>query len=532
MTSLSRRAVMTGALGTAALLASGSMFSKALAQTGAKGGILNIPLGEPQLLCSGVTSQIAVCIISSKMFEGLLAYDTDLKPVPEMAESWEFAEDGKTMTFKLRDGLRWHDGKDVTSADVKFSAEKLWLKYLPRAKGNFADLVSIDASDPKVVVFKFSKPAFSAQMFMNSVEAPIMPAHVYDVEGDVTKIPAMRAPVGSGPFKFKAWEAARFIELERNADYWNKDLPLLDGIVVVISSDRAANAAKLESGEVNYAVFSSVPSADVERLRANPELAVTTDGYNYLGYVQAMEVNSRKGPLADKRVRQAIRAAIDVNFYVDTVYFGFGKPSLGMLPTSSPWRNTSIPDFAFDLDKANKLLDEAGFARGANGERFEIGLLYNGASNDPRGPEYLRQALAKAGIKLRLEPNEIAVYLSRIYTANDFDLTINNLFLFNDPALGMQRFLLEAQLAPGLNFGNAGGWFSKELSEKFIEAKTLPGEDARKTAFNEIQTVLADEMPMIYLFEHQSITVSAANLKDHIITDPAPYGGLSKAHLA
>ena len=202
------------------------------------GGTLTIVQGaEPAALVSGVNTSTFIGTVSTKIHEGLLEYDFDLKPRPGLAESWSVAPDGKTYTFKLRRGVTWHDGKPFTSADVKFSLEEIWKKLHPRGRVTFGKVTAVDTPDASTVVVRLSEPTPMMLAALSSYESQVLPKHVYEGK-DFTTHPALNAPIGTGPFVFKEWKKGDFIRLEKNPSYWDKGKPYLDAIVVRVVPTR------------------------------------------------------------------------------------------------------------------------------------------------------------------------------------------------------------------------------------------------------------------------------------------------------
>ena len=180
-----------------------------------------------------------------------------------------------------------------------------------------------------------------------------------------------------GPFKFVEWRRGELVRLDKNPDYWRKGQPYLDRIVVRFINDEATRTAALEKGEAHVAGFGAVPYSDAKKLAALPSIEVTTKGYEMISPIVELMINTKKAPFDNQKVRQAIAYAIDRQFIIDNIWFGYGKPATG--PISSNFAPSGlytadvtkyqVPD---GIEKANKLLDEAGFPRKEGGIRFEI----------------------------------------------------------------------------------------------------------------------------------------------------------------
>ncbi len=230
-----------------------------------RGGVVALLLSaEPPTLTSIAQTAFNTVIVSSKTTEGLLTYDFDLSPQPQLATAWQVGDDGLTYTFKLRPGVKWHDGKPFSSADVAFSL--LTLKELhPRGRSTFANLIDVRTPDELTAVLVLSKPAPYLIAAFAASETPIVPQHIY-AGSQAASNPANNAPIGTGPFVFREWVRGSHIIYDRNPDYWDAGKPYIDRLIVRIIGDPAARAIALEAGEVQLAPSTPVPLSELERL--------------------------------------------------------------------------------------------------------------------------------------------------------------------------------------------------------------------------------------------------------------------------
>ena len=185
---------------------------------------------EPSTITNALSSAPTTAEVATKIFDGLLEYDQDLNPKPSLAESWDVSEDGKTVTFKLREGVKWHDGEPLTSADVQFSLMEVVKLYHPRGKGNLGPVNSIDTPDDLTVVMHLDHPYVPLLRGLSSLESPIVPKHIY-AGTDFRNNAAVNKPIGTGPYKFVDWVKGSHIRLERNPDYWRDGKPYLDSLI-------------------------------------------------------------------------------------------------------------------------------------------------------------------------------------------------------------------------------------------------------------------------------------------------------------
>ena len=493
------------AAGTAVMLA----LASAQAAEPKRGGTLTFTYQpEPSALSTIATTAVPTALVSTKIFESLLEYKgPELTPIPGLAESWQMAPDGKTWTFRLRGDVKWHDGKPFTSEDVKFSVEKLVSPYHSRGKVYWGELEAVDTPDPRTVVFKLKKPVpFFLKAFQPS-ETPILPKHLLE-SIDLADAKAVRGaafmsnPVGTGPFKFKEWKKGSHIALERNPDYWKKGKPYLDQVIFRVIPDGAARAIALETGEIDLAPMNSVPQADIQRLAQVKHIALSNEGAEGLGPLLWLELNIREKPLADKRVRQAISMAINRKTVVDVMWYGQGKPARGPLVSGNPWFDKSLKPFEYNIQKANKLLDEAGYPRGPGGVRFKMTQHFTPYGESfVRLAEYTKNELRKIGIEVETQSADMGGWLKAIYTDWSYHMTNNFTHNYSDPAIGTQRAFVSSNIRKGASFTNSMGYKNERVDQLFEQAAVEIDPKKRAAQLAEIQKILADELPVIFLIE-------------------------------
>lgn len=470
---------------------------------------------EPVALNSAFNTNFPNGVVSNNVYEGLVSYDENMQPKPSLAESWDIAKDGLSITFHLRHGVKWHDGKPFTAEDVKYSALEIWKKVHPRGRTTFAALEDVLTPDQYTAVFKLKQPSLVILSSINANEAQILPAHLY-AGTDVLQNPHNIDPVGTGPFKFVKWVRGQYIELQRNPDYWEAGKPKVDKLVFRVIPDASSRSAALETGEVLYSPYDSVPFSDVERLSQNPELVVAKRGYESSAAYVFLEFNLRNPILANVKVRQAIDHAIDKKALIDVVWYGLGKPATGPIPSSLKnfYTTDGVPQYAFDTAQADKLLDEAGYPRKADGIRFTLHVDYQpfheGFKNQS---EFIRQSLKKVGIDVQVRTQDLATFIRRVYNDYDFDINTGRWVPMMDPQIGGLRQYSSASITPGVPWSNASRYSNPEM-DKVIAA--LQGEvdpARRRDDFHQFQRIAQRDLPVIPLFEQQNFTVYSKRLQ-------------------
>ncbi|WP_026782450.1 ABC transporter substrate-binding protein [Pleomorphomonas koreensis] len=472
---------------------------------------------EPKNLNPAIVASNGVFFLSSKVIEPLAeaSYDGENGLAPRLALSWEGADDGLSVTFKLREGVTWHDGQPFTSEDVAFSALEVWKPLQNLGRSVFANLEAVDTPDEHTAVFRFGKPT-PVQLIRNALPAvtAVLPKHVF-AGSDLKAAPTIDKLIGTGPFKFTEYKPGEYYLLSKNDNYWDKGEPKVDEIVFRVLPDRAGAGAALEAEEIHLAAFSAVPLADLDRISKVPGIKVISKGYEALTYQLVVEINHRRKELADLKVRQAIAHAIDKEFVVNTIFLGYAAASTGPVPKNAPeFYTADVPTYDFSVDKANALLDEAGYKRGDDGVRFRLKLLPAPYFNETRQfGDYLRQALAAVGIDATIVNNDAAAHQKAVYTDHDFDLAVAPPVFRGDPAIST-TILVRSGTPDGVPFSNQGGYANAELDALIDKAAETVDTAARTELYKEFQKDVAADLPLINVAEWGFITVARDSVEN------------------
>ena len=515
----------------------GSLMVSALAAKAENyGGTLSFLVQpEPPTLASYVSTSGPIGLVMPKIYEGLFDYDNDGKMIPILAESYSMSADGKTVTFKLRKGVSWHDGKPFTSADVKFTILEVLKKVHPRGPNSFREVSSIDTPDAHTAIFNLDNPAPYMMRSFSAYESPMVPKHLLEGQ-DVKSAPLANKPVGTGPFKFVEWKKGQYIRLDKNENYWQEGLPYLDRIVGRFIPDASTRTAAMENGEVLYAAYNAVPNIDAVRLKERDDIDVTTDGYSMINPMALIEFNTKEGPFVDPAIRRAISTAIDRRFMIDTIFFGYGKPATSALSSNFSATNlhakmANYPERG-DVDAANAILDKAGYAKDGNGVRMKATLDIIPYGEDwRRAGEYLKQAMGDIGIQLDLRYEDVPTWLKRVYHNYDFEMNVNYFYQLPDPVLGVHRHYGTNQIRQGTHFVNSSRYSNPTLDALLDSGSKEPDATKRTATYNEIQTILANDMPVVNLFELEFLTVYNTKLKGAYGSAMGAYGSFREAYL-
>ncbi len=479
----------------------------------AYGGTLVIALSDdPGHFNPGITTGFNVHAVTGSMFNGLVELDDNANPHPDLAESWDVSDDSTQFTFHLAEGVRWHDGEPMTSADVKFTFENILLNYHSRTKGGLSGVLqSIDTPDDSTVVFNFTQPYAALLQRLNSTEAPILPQHIYEGVDDVQTADANLSPVGTGPFKLESYEIDNEITLVRNDDYFKEGLPYVDRVVFRVIPDQNTQVLALEEGEVDY--IWRVPGGDIERLSGDDAITLHSVNSGPGGgfCIPTLTFNLDREIFSDIRVRQAIAHALNRDQMVAQVLFGQGRVATGPINSQMAFAYTDdVTSYPYDVDRAKALLEEAGYA--SDGTRFTIDLLHFSFGVFPKYGEVMRQNLAEVGIDVEVTPLDRSAFIPRVFGDRDFDTNIISYCNNTDPSIGVARMYVSSNIGD-IPFSNGAAYVNPQIDQLFDEAASTPDVARRGELYGEIQRILTAELPYLWLVETQFTAGSGANVR-------------------
>jgi peptide/nickel transport system substrate-binding protein len=503
---ISRAAVAAASFASPGLISSAAT-TLALSGTGARaeeprrGGVMNIILQpEPAtlVLALNITSQNQ--LVAPKIYSGLLTYGFDLKPLPNLATSWDISPDGLTYTFQLAKNAKWHDGEPFTADDVIFTTREMLPEVHARARVNFSQVASVEAPDPYTVVFHLKTPYPGFIYGFEASSAPMMPKHIY-AGTDYRNNPANARPIGTGPFRFKEWQRGSIIRMERNPDYFKPGLPYLDGINFVVIPDGAQRLIALESGQVHLASSSDIEFNDLPRLRSLPQIQIETRGYEFLAPLSWLEMNNTRKPMDDKRFRQAAMYALDREFICDKIFNGFARVPTGPINSVVNFYDGNVKRYALNRKKSEALLDEMGLKRGADGVRVKLELNPVPISQTwMRLVQYVKQALRQVGIDVTIRNMDQASSVASMGN-HDFDMCIVTNTAFGDPAVGVARSYITSNIRKGVPFTNTCQYSNPRVDELFGAAAKSNDRNERQRLYTEVQQILAEDVPVAWLLE-------------------------------
>jgi len=367
----------------------------------------------------------------------LVEMDDQYQVSPGIVDSWDFSEDGLTVTLHLRNDVKWHDGEPFTSADVVFDFQEIFPLQGQFGKPLAANVDSIEAPDDYTVVIKQKAPYGP---FLESLsQLAVVPKHIYEGTDYATN-PANMAPIGTGPMKFESFEPGAQVVLVKNPDWWGGDAAV-DRAVFPVMTDPAARALALQNGEIDSAILD--PSAH-DQIATNSDLELMTKGF----FRQAVTVtfNAQLPELSSPELRALVFSAIDRNAITEKALNGLGDPATSFFPDTMSWAKADDVDFdktfPRDVDAINQGLDAAGYPKGSDGTRFTLDVRYIESLSDvAAAAEVIKSSLADVGIGVNLVGSADPVWQDAVYTQHDFGLALLRSTVSADPSMGITRWL-------------------------------------------------------------------------------------------
>jgi peptide/nickel transport system substrate-binding protein len=484
------------------------------------------------------------------------------QPGPGLAESWSVAPDQKTWTFKLRQGVRWSDGEALTADDVVFTWNDIM--YHPEFNPVTSGLFQIGGREFAVSkVNEFTVRVVTPEVFAPFLEffggVPIMPKHVLEAAVHAKVFPVAfsinskpNRIIGCGPYRLKEFRLGQFTLLERNPEYWVADrqgrrLPYFNEVMFAVNGDSRDEAAPFLNGKSdvceavrpqNYAQFKQAAAGGRFHLI---ELGIGVERH-FLWFNQNTGTNAMGKPIVNptklkwfrnKKFRQAVSCAIDRDRLVREVYGGRARPALGFISTENQkWNNPDVPHYSFDPVRARALLAEIGIlARNGNGvmddadgNPIEV-LSYSNSGNPLRekAAALIQEDLKKVGVRLAYQPIPYQALLERINVTFDYECALMGLGGGGgDPASQMNVLRSSEELHQWfpLQRTPSTDWEARIDSLMDAQMRTLDVAQ-RKKDFNEVQVILAEELPMIYTvapFAAAAIRSDVGNLRPAVLS--------------
>lgn len=443
---------------------------------------------DPTMQASASVSEV----VWNNVYEGLTRYNPKGELKPGLAESWS-RDTPNQYTFKLRSGVKFHDGSPFTAEDVKFTFERnVSDKSTNKRKRIFKNIEKIDIKDPQTIVLTLKEPSSLLPFALAEATAAIVSPKTAD--GNRTN------PVGTGPYKFSRWVQGDAIELERYADYKGPFEPTIDHVTFRFMPDENSQVLAIRSGEVDYVPYIAAIEA-IEDLQKDGKFTVTqgqTQGVLFLG------MNNKKKPFTDIKVRRAMYLAVDAEMVNDGTHGGFGKRGGAQTNKLNPYYVDVLGDQKYDPEKAKKMLAEAGYPNG-----FEVNLRILSSPSTRRTGEILVAQLAQVGITVKLEVMETGQWIDKVFRQKNYDMTI-----ISHP----EPWAIRNYTDPNYFYQYDGPEFRALMKE----AQSTTDEATLRAKLAEAQKRLYADAPVVWMYAMPQVGVVNKSLKGTRVDLPVP----------
>ncbi|WP_284141515.1 MULTISPECIES: ABC transporter substrate-binding protein [unclassified Virgibacillus] len=453
-------------------------------------------------------------IVNRIIFQGLTKPGLDNLPSPSLAEEWSTSEDGLIWTFKLKQGVKWHDGEEFTAKDVAFTFNELVLDASLGSNGasNYKALDSVAVVDPYTVEFRLNRPFASLPAYL-AFNSEILPAHKFeDVENpwELTSF-NKEAPIGTGPFKFEKAISGQSVKVTRFDDFHNGKAHL-DAVTFKILPDVNTQIAQALSNELD--IFVLEDKSSLERVKSAENINLVSSDITRYFWI-ALDLENPK--FQDVKVRQAMLHAIDRQAIIDSVLGGYGNiANAAITPDQEKFYKQDVTSYAYNPEKAKALLEEAGWKDSdgdgildKNGEKFSFTFDIALQGDLESIAVLVQQYLKEAGFDVKLNTLEWNAMIQKNVIDRDFEMILNWWSYPSDPDVLAQYHSSNAQSG-----NNIPGYKSDTLDALLEKGQAVSDPDERAVVYNEIQEYMSENLPYLYLWYPQELSIRNKRLQD------------------
>ncbi|MEH7342682.1 ABC transporter substrate-binding protein [Bacillus sp. JJ1532] len=457
--------------------------------------------------------------VTENIFETLLEYgDQDTTVNPGLAEEWSVTDDGLSYTFKLRKGVKFHDGTDFNAEAVVFNFNR-WMNGNEESfpyysmfggyKGEEGHVIKeVKAVDDYTVQFDLTRP--QAPFLKNIAMSPFGMASPAAVEkyGDKFR----ENPVGTGPFKFVEWKQNDRITIEKNTEYWKDGYPKLNKVIFRVIPENTARLNALAIGEID--LMDGLNNSDEATVLGNDNLQIIERPSMNVGYIG---LTTNRKPFDNKLVRQAINHAVDKQSIIDAFYGGKADAAVNPMPSSIEGYNDAIEPYPYDLEKAKALLKEAGYENGFEIDLWAMPVARPYMPEAQKVAELIQESLSKIGVKANIQSVEWATYLDKA-SKGEFDMFMLGWTGDNgDP----DNFLYTLLDKDSIGSNNYSYYSNDELHDILIQAQTEPEQEKRNELYRKAQEIIHDDAPWVPLVHSTPLLAAAKDVANYL---PHPTG--------
>lgn len=452
--------------------------------------------------------------IDDLIFDDLLSRDEHLNVQPQLADSWEIL-DPLTYIFHLHHGVKFHDGRPLTSRDVKWTFDSLLQgKVLSTKSSAYRFVDRVEAPDDYTVIFRLKEPFATLLWNLSDGAMGIVPF------GSGPEISSH--PIGSGPFRFVSAEQDKEVVIERNEDYWGNKAQL-NKVRFAVVPDATTRALELRKGSADIAI-NAFAGDMVSALEREPSLEIMHAPGTVLSY---FAFNLRDPILKDVRVRQAVAYALNRQPFIHYLMHDFARPAFSLLPPESWAYDGNVPRYEYSPEQARNLLDQAGYPA-ANGVRFHIVMKTSTEESTRLLAAVLQQQLRDVGIALDIRTYEFATFFSDV-TRGEYQVhSLRWIGGNEDPDIFEYLFHSRNWAPKGAN----RTYYSNANVDALInQARSTLDQEKRKQLYAEIQEILANDLPYINLWYQDNVLIHSKRVKGLTLNPPGNYDFLKSAEL-
>lgn len=486
--------------------------------------LVEASIGDISGLIPNITSDSASHEIGGLIYSSLIRTDKQLRLEGELAEGWEISPDELTVTFRLRRGVKWHDGEEVTAGDLDFTYRYMVDPKTPTAYGeSFRQIRQTEVVDPYTYRVTYDRPYAPALL---SWGMWVLPRHLLEpawkAGTDLRTTRQNRQPVGSGPYRFKEWKTGEKVVLEANPDYFEGP-PYLKRVVTRIIPDPSTIFLELKARNIDLA---SLTPIQYRRQTEFPAFQKGFNRYRYLSNSYAyLGFNLLDPRFQDKRVRQAMAHAIDKQEIIEGVLLGLGRPAVGPYKPGTWWYTDEVKTYPFDPARARALLAEAGWRDSdgdgildRDGRPFRFTIRTNqGNLVRQQTAEIIQRRLRAVGIDARIHIVEWAAFLNTFIRKKDYEAIILAWGLGNDP----DQYDVWHSSKTGPDELNLISYKNPRVDALLEAGRRTFDEARRKAIYGEFQRIMAEEQPVVFLYVPDALPVVSSRVRG---IEPAPAG--------
>lgn len=484
--------------------------------------LVDASIGDASNLIPMIAGDASSHAIASQLYLSLLKYDRELNLTGQLAETWEVSDNQLSITFKLRKGLKWSDGKPFTSADCTFTLALIQDDHTQSAyKSDYAKVVRFEAPDELTFRVFYTEPYSPALSTWSSLA--ILPKHVFEHE-DIMNTPLSRKPAATiGPYTLADWQGQQSILMRANPDYYDGDVWITERMTRIIP-DPATQFLELSAGHIDSMGLTSTQYSRLFETKAS--LRQNYKRYKYLNFVYTyLGFNLTRAPFNDPKVRQALAFAIDRQELVDGVLLGLGEAIATPYKPGTYWVNNKLKPRPYHVEKAKELLSQAGWRDSDNngvldkdGKSFRFTILTNNGNKQRADTATIIQhRLKKVGVKVDVRLVEWSAFIENFINKRNFEAVLLGWSLSPDP----DQYNIWHSSQTGERQFNFLTYSNPKVDEALIAATRTFDKAERKKHYDIVQEEIYQDVPMVFLYAPYSLP--AIHKRIHGI-DPAPAG--------